>query len=131
MSYGSACLTSIIEVSFGGKKNRLSEAANMRANVITKLTIGGQALTQQTLAQICAALDEKDAKRLCIAAFKDLVPAEFSSTHLDRTNQNEPFPFLNNETRDFIVRLAEQAETDPKICDWLRTLGSWIFPKEE
>ena len=130
MSYGSACLTSIVEESFGGKKSRLAKAANIPASYITRLTVSGQGFTQNTLTQLCAVLDEKDAKRLCIAACKDLVPAEFSSTHLDRTNQNGPFPLLDNETRDFIVRLAEQAETDPKICDWLRTLGSWIFPKE-
>ena len=129
MSFGANCLISIVKESFKGRKKNLADAAKIRANVITKLT-SGQNFTSSTLSSICEALTESQARNLCAAVCRDIIPEKFQSI-LDVTkNENDlDFSMLDEDTKEIILQLATQAAREPETRDWLQQLSTWMFGK--
>lgn len=130
MNFGANALSSIISSSFDGKKNNLALASGLLANVITKLT-SGQSFTPQTLNCICEALTESDARTLCAAVCRDLVPEKFSDVVTNRKSGGEKnqLPPLDHETESTILNLAELCSRDAGTREWLHQLSTWMFPK--
>lgn len=130
MNFGANALSSIISSSFDGKKNNLALASGLLANVITKLT-SGQSFTPQTLDCICEALTKEDARILCAAVCRDLVPEKFFDVidpGKSDTGKNR-LPPLDCDTEATILELAELCSKDQGAREWLRQMATWMFPK--
>ena len=130
MNFGANALSSIISSSFDGKKNNLALASGLLANVITKLT-SGQSFTPQTLTSICEALTEDDARTLCSAVCRDLIPEKFFDViggGKSESGKNK-LPPLDRETEATILELAELCSRDAGTREWLRQMATWMFPK--
>lgn len=129
MSFGATCLLAIVKESFKGRKKNLADAAKVRANVITKLT-SGQNFTSSTLSSICEALSDSQARNLCAAVCRDIIPEKFQSI-LDVTKNENDFDFsmLDEDTKKIILHLATQSARDPETRDWLKQLSTWMLGK--
>ena len=130
MNFGGTCLKSIIQSSFGGNNKKLALAAGLRPNVISKLT-ADQGFTKTTLNAICLALSDSDARTLCAAVCRDLVPEKFREGINPKKpkGQNNKLPPLDRDTQATILQLAELCASDSETREWLRQMATWMFPK--
>lgn len=128
MKFGATALSSIIEASFDGKKNNLALAADCLPNVITKLT-SGQSFTPQTLALICEALTDKDARTLCAAVCRDHLPERFHGILVtaEKNQKQSTLPPLDKKTEAIIFNLAELCSKDSGTREWLHQMATWMF----
>ncbi len=129
MSFSSTALKSIIKVSFEGSQKKFALESNLEPTVISKLC-QNQVFTKKTLAKVCAAMSERDAKSMALAVARDLIPQNChgvlgqKKSDLERT-----LPPLDEQTENIIFNLAELASKDEGTREWLKQLSSWMFKK--
>lgn len=133
MSHASNTLQDIIDSSFDGKKINLANASGLAPRVITKLT-QDQAFTPATLTEVCYALLPSDARLLCEAVCRDIIPHEYrNEIHInDGTLTETPAayqhgPKLDHNSEAIFTRLRELCATEPETRAWLHRIGGWIL----
>lgn len=137
MSYAATTFQDIITHSFDGRKSSITERSGLSSPSITRLSKGSQAFTPQTLQAICHALPPDDARRLCLAACRDLIPPEYasdislSSRSLNVQDTADSYGIrVDAESERILSILRSMVATEPETRDWLHRLGSWISPTE-
>jgi hypothetical protein len=137
MSYTANTLTEIIDRSFDGKKSALAKAAGLAPRVITMIT-GDQRPSAQNLTHLCRALATDDARELCLAASRDLIPPEYSDDlriHSESADAlAEPpatFNGLDPHSTLILKKLRALVARDHEAKEWLHLTAKWLFPDLE
>lgn len=134
MSYASQTLRDIIDRSFEARQLTLARAAGIPGSNINRLIQGNMALTPASLEKLTRAMLPDDARALCLAAARDVLPPEFAD-HIqiaDAMVLQEPAPNYGpkldarSEAIFRILRRLIASEPGGETRAWLHRIGSWI-----
>ncbi|MGB0991706.1 MAG: hypothetical protein ACPG32_04465 [Akkermansiaceae bacterium] len=141
MSNTSNTISEIIETTFDGNNSALGQKSGLSSSMLTKLTHGTSLPSINTLDALCTAMPLDDARRLCLAVCRDIVPDGIRQDVAIIRDQDggalreEPVSYitglqLDAESELIINKFRELAATEPETKAWLHRIGKWILDSE-
>ena len=135
MSYTRNTLKSIIRESFEDKQSKIVETSGIPKSTISRILAGTLNLSPDNLSTICDNLTPEDARSLCLATCRDILPDHIApelniSTNDSLKEDETQYGLLDPETETIFQKLKALCAKDPEMLQWLHSTAKWIFPKD-